>query len=316
MQRSWRRQALAAALITTLAASCGAATARTTHGLTNVTVSAVANEGVAGLYIAQGKGYFRTHGLHVTIQTVTSSAGALPDLLHGRVNVIVGQYSTVIQAEAKGLGPFRVLGPGWNLGSHVEGIVVPKSAPVPTVPDLVGKKIAVNAIGGIDQLLTDNLLSLYHIKPSQVTYVPVPFQAMGVALAAHRVDAADLTEPYLTEAKLRYGVSRVADLDSGPADNLPVSGYTTTQAWLSQNRRTAMAFAAAVAEGNAQVTLHLNVFQQAMEHLLQLSPLVAAVMATGTFPIGLTVAQLQAVADILYRYGGLKQPFSVAGMLL
>lgn len=318
MQSPGLRHALAAAFLITLLAACGSATARTSAAgpqPSSIAVAVVANEGAAGLYIAEQEGLFRRLGLQVTVTTVTSATAALPALLHGSVDVVAGQYSTFIQGQAAGTGEFRVLAPGWSLGPRVEGIVIPAHSPVSAVPQLPGKTIAVNAIGGIDQILSDVVLDTYHVRPAQVHFVAIPFQAMGAALAAHRVDAAYLSEPYLTEAEQQYGVEPVADPDAGPVQGLPVTGYTSTKAWAQRYPKTAAEFAAALAEGNEQATLHPGVFQLAMEHQLHLSALVADVMATGVFPISINAIQLQRVANVLYEFGALKKPFTVTGML-
>ena len=317
MQRPRRRHALAAALVITVTAGCGSATASTGAGpeTPNVSVAVVATESVAGLYIAQNQGYFHKLGLHVTVKTVTSASEALPALLHGSVDVVAGQYTTFIQAQAAGTGQFRVLAPGWNLGPHVEELLVPKQSPIFTVPQLRGQTIAVNAIGGIDQIITDSLLRGYDIQPGQVHFVAIPFQAMGAALAAHRVDAAYLSEPYITEAEQQHGAQVLFDADTGATQGLPVAGYTALKSWALRYPRTAAAFAHAIDEGNAQVTLNPGVFQKAMEDQLHLTKLVADVMAPGTFPIGINAISLQRVANILFEYGALKKQFNVSGML-
>ncbi len=65
-------------------------------------VAAVAAEGAAGLYIAADDGLFAKAGLHVTIQTVTSSSTVIPAMLHGSVDVASGQYTSYIAADAAG----------------------------------------------------------------------------------------------------------------------------------------------------------------------------------------------------------------------
>jgi NitT/TauT family transport system substrate-binding protein len=278
-------------------------------------VAVVATEGAAGLYIAQNQGYFRRLGLKVTLKTVTSATVALPALLHGSVGVVDAQYTTFIQAQAAGTGQFRVLAPGWNLGAHVEEILVPAKSSISTVPQLKGQTIAVNAIGGINQLITDALLHIYGINPGQVHFVAVPFQDMGAALAAHRVDAAYMTEPYITEAEQEHGAQVLLDADTGATQGLPITGYTVLNSWARKYPGTAAAFAKAITEGNAEVTLNAGVFQKAMEDQLHLPPLVADLMATGTFPTGINDSELQRVANLLYQFGALKHPFTVEGML-
>lgn len=318
MQPPRCRHALAAALVTTLIAGCGSATASTGSSgpeKPDITVAAVAAESATGLYIAQDQGLFAKVGLHVTIKTITSPTVAMPALLHGSMDVISGQLSTFISAQAAGTGSFRMLAAGLSLGPRVEAIAIPAHSPISSPAQLTGTTIAVNAVGGIDQILSDVVLRMYHIRPAQVHYVAVPFQAMGVALAAHRVNAAYLTEPYLTEAEQQNGATPIADPDNGPAANIPIAGYTTTQSWFQRYPRTAAAFAKAIDEGNELAVTKLAIFQKAMEDALHITPQVADVMATGTYPLSVNLVQVQRVADVMFEYGALKKPFDVKAMV-
>jgi NitT/TauT family transport system substrate-binding protein len=72
---------------------------------------------------------------------------------------------------------------------------------------------------------------------------------MPAALAARRVDAAFLVEPYLTEAETRSGAVPLLDLDQGATENFPLTGYVTTQAWMRRYPKTAAAFTAALHKG-------------------------------------------------------------------
>jgi NitT/TauT family transport system substrate-binding protein len=322
MQRPQCRHALTAALVTAIimstASGCGSATGSTAAAAVHqadLTVEVVATEAVAGLYIAQDQGLFRKAGLNVTIKTITSATTALPGLLHGRAAVVGAQISTFIQAQAAGLAQFRVLAVANSLGPRLEEIAVPAHSPITRPAQLKGATIAVNAVGGIDQILAEVSLRIYQIGPSEVHYVAVPFQDMGAALAAHRVDAAYLAEPYLTEAEQREGATPLLDPDTGPAQNLPIAAYVTTRAWAREHPGPAAAFARVVDEGNELAQTNASMLQKAMEDQLGIPPLVAAVMATGTFPISVNLVQLQRVADVMQEYGALKQPFNVRGML-
>jgi NitT/TauT family transport system substrate-binding protein len=311
------RGALAAVMIAAtaaMAAGCGTAAARPAAGpeKTSLVVAAVPAESASGLYLAQEQGLFARAGLHVTIKTIVSPTAVLPALLHGRIDVVSGQWSTFIAAQAAGIGTFHALAPGFALGPRVEAIVVRPHSPITTVRRLKGATIAVNAIGGIDQMLANVVLRAYGISRSQVRYVAMPFPDMGAALAAHRVDAAYLTEPYLTTAEEKSGAVIIADPDAGPAAGLAIAGYTVTASWFRRYPRTAAAFARAVEQGNALATTNIALWQHVMAAALHLPPAVADVMASGTYPLDVDPVQLQRVADLMLAYGQLKKPFDAA----
>ena len=72
---------------------------------------------------------------------------------------------------------------------------------------------------------------------------------MGAALAARRVDAAFLIEPYLTQAETRAGDVPLFDIDQGATQDFPLTGYVVTDAWLAKYPRTAAAFTRALGKG-------------------------------------------------------------------
>jgi NitT/TauT family transport system substrate-binding protein len=312
------RHALSMALVTLLAAGCGSAADTTSARgpeLRDITVGVVASESSAGLYIAANQGLFREAGLNVTLKTITGAAAVLPALLHGSVQVIGAQLTTFIQAQASGAAQFRILAPGGSLGPHVESIVVPPGSPVTSPAQLKGKTIAVNAIGGIDQILAEISLRAYGVGPGHAHYAAVPFQGMDKALAAHRVDAAYLAEPYLTEAEQQLGAQVILDPDAGAAQGVMISAYVATRSWAQRYPRTAAAFARAIDQADALIITRPAVFTRAMEDQLHLSPQVADVMAPGTFPTALAGTQVQAVSNLLATAGALKTPFPVKVML-
>jgi NitT/TauT family transport system substrate-binding protein len=303
----------------TLAAGCGSVTASTNTGsgleLSHITVGIVASESSAGVYVAQNQGLFRKAGLQVTLKTITGAAAVLPSLLHGSVDVVAAQLTTFIQAQAKGVSQFRILAPGGSLGPRVQSILVLPHSPITSPQRLNGATVAVDALGGINQILAEETLRDYGIQPAQVHYVAIPYQEMGTALAVHRVNAVYAVEPYITELEEKLGTQSVLDPDQGPAQNLPITADVTTKTWAQKYPRTAAVFAHAIDEADALIVTDPGVFQKAMQDQLHLSPMVVAVMAEGTFPTAVDRVQLQRVADLLYGFGLLKQPFNVKAML-
>jgi NMT1/THI5 like protein len=215
------------------AAACGSSAASATKRdrveKPDVTVAVVPATSVAGLYIAQQRGYFAQAGLHVKIVPVASGVNALPELVRGSVDVDEGQWTSDVAAEAAGAARLRVLAPGNSGGIALEQVVVPPGSPVTTVGQLRGKTIAVNALKGLAVLLTSNVLNSYGVNPASVHFVVIPFPAMAAALTAHRVDAAFMTEPFLSGAEEANGVVPLFDIDQGAAHDFPIAGYVTSQ---------------------------------------------------------------------------------------
>ena len=151
--------------------------------------------------------------------------------------------------------------------------------------------------------------------PAQVHLVAMPFPAMPAALAAGKIDAAYETEPFVTETVRKYGALAVADMDSGAAQDFPLTGYAALASWAAKYPRTAAAFTKAVEQGNATAATNLAVLQRVLSTSLHLSPDITGVMATGTFPTSASPAQIQRAVDLMLQYGQLREPFNVKSLM-
>jgi NitT/TauT family transport system substrate-binding protein len=281
---------------------------------TDIVVGAVPAESAAALYIAQERGIFAAHGLHVVIKTIASTSDVIPDMLHGTIDVASGQFPGFIAAQVAGLGPFHVLASGLSLGPGVNEILAMPSADIASTTALSGTTISVNALAGDGPLLVYSLLATYGMKPGRVHLKALPFPAMGAALAAHQIDAAYCTEPYCTEIQQEYGARVVADTDQGEAKGLPIAGYTVTASWMHRYPHTAAAFAASISAASLVAETNLTALQHALVVSLHLSPRVADVIATGDFPTTLVPADLQEVANLMLQFGELKRYFNVRAL--
>ena len=281
----------------------------------DLVVAVVPAEANAGLYIAQARGLFTKVGLHVTVKPVVSAGAVIPAMRHGSVDVAGGGYVSYIAADAAGVAKMRILAAGFALGPHVNEIIALPRAHIQGPADLRGKTIAINQRGSVGNELTYRALAPYGITPAQVHLVAMPFPAMLAALAAGKIDAAYETEPFVTEAVRKYGALAVADMDSGAAQNFPLTGYAVLTSWAAKYPRTAAAFTKAIEQGNAIAATNLAVLQRVLSTSLHLSPDITGVMATGTFPTSASPAQIQRAADLMLQYGQLRKPFNVKSLM-
>ncbi len=129
---------LAASLATALViAACGSSGGAkpSASGLekTHLTVAALPIVDDAPLFLAIKKGYFKQQGLTVTPKVITQSTLALPDLLHGSVDIVGGgNYVSYMEGQASGTFSLKILVAGDGAASR------PASAywrcPVPASP--------------------------------------------------------------------------------------------------------------------------------------------------------------------------------------
>lgn len=302
-----------------LAAACGSSGTSSkpaSSGLekTNLVVGAVPAETGAAMFIAQERGIFAAHGLHVTVKSITSTTTIVPDMLSGAVDIASGQIPTFIAAQAQGVGSFHLLASGLTLGPGVNEILALKSSGISSPAQLKGKTLAVNAPTGDSALLTDVVLADAGVSPTQVTHKVIPFTDMGVALSQHEVDAMYCTEPTCSAVKAKYGAQVVADTDQGAAQGMLTAGYTATTAWMKKYPKTAAAFTASILEASKIADSNRAALSKALVASLHITSQVASSVAVGTFPTAVSQAKLQQVVNLMIKFGELKGSFNVASL--
>jgi NitT/TauT family transport system substrate-binding protein len=264
-----------------------------------VVVAAVPAPGAAALYIAGQRGLFARAGLNVRVESSVSASDVLPDLVNGSVAVALGQWTSALAAEAAGV-KLTVIAPGNSGGPGLEELVTGPRSGITTVGQLRGEVIAVNALSGLPQALTDSVLAGAGVPASAVRYTAVPFPSMAAALAAHRVAAAFMVAPYLSQAAGQV----LADIDDSPATRgIPVTGYYASRAWAGAHKAQLAAFTSALAQGQKIAAADPTAARQAIATYTGVSAAVAAKMALGTFPASATAAGLDRVGTLMQRYG-------------
>jgi NitT/TauT family transport system substrate-binding protein len=306
---------VAVGLLAAGCASAGGSASPSSLEKRDLIVAAVPATDSAGVYIAEQDGLFAAEGLHVKIVPAISSATVIAQQLAGQLDITSGNYVSYIEADAQDHDGLKILAAGSVVEPGNQELMVPGDSSVRTVADLKGKTIGVNVIGGIGSLLTDSMLRDNEITPGQVHFVPVAFPDMAAALKDHRIAAAFMPEPFVTGAEESVGAEPLADLDAGAAQGLPISGYVVTQSWLHKYPNTAAAFRRALVAAQRIADTDPQAVERAMVTYSGVSKTAAAVMAAPEFPLDTDSVLIQRVADLMFQFGMLSQPYSTKQML-
>jgi len=296
-------------------ASASSSASGSSGTMTNIVVGSLPVLDTAGLQVAIKEGFFTQAGLNVTVKSVAQSTVAIPDLLHGSIDVIGGgNYVSFLEAQAHGTFPVEFLAPAVDCTTNNYGVVAMPSSGITKPSDLAGKTIAVNLTQNIQTLTTNAVLSADGVSASSVKYVQIPFPSMVAALKAGRVNAISAVEPFLSAA-LAAGGKLVTSTCTGPTADFPMSGYITTQTWASQHAAAAKAFQTALEKGNAYANANPAVVRSVIPTYTTMSAAAAANVPLGTYPGSLSTATLQRIATLM-KSGGLTAPSDVSSILL
>jgi NitT/TauT family transport system substrate-binding protein len=300
-----------------LAAGCTSATAASSDGqdgLTRVDVGVLPIIDDAPLFIALRDGLFRAQGLDVTPVMLDSGEQATDELLSGKLQFAFSNYVTMILA-ASGGSKLRVVADGGQTLADTNVIMVAKNSPIQSVTQLRGKSIAVNAVGNIGSLMIDSTLETFGVPVKSVKLVVMPFPAMAAALQHHAVDAAWMSEPFVTESGEQIGAEELADTATGALANFPIAGYETLQSYAQQNPATVAAFQHAIVQAEGMAANRSVVEQALPTYITGMTPAIVSAVHMDSYPTSLSAIRLQRVADAMLSAGMLARPFNVQQLL-
>jgi len=325
-----RTRILAPPLVIALIAlsGCGglAATAGSTspNGLqkTTLNVAVVPAVDSAGFFVALHDGLFAKEGLTIHYTPAVSSDEVIDQQVAGKYDITGGNYVSYIQHYVDDHQPLEIIAEGSVMQQGTQAIYTMPGSKIKTLSELKGHLLGINAPLNINYLLAASVLTENGIALNDVQFPtqPIPFPEMAAELAAGKIDAAAMPEPFATAAEQQYGAVELADLNQGATQQFPIQGYVVTKSWAEQNPGTLKAFITALAQGQAIADTSRSSIEQAMESLSgpqngQIPPIVASVMALNIYPTAIDKIRIQRVADVMFQFGLLHSRFNVTPMI-
>jgi len=193
-------------------------------------------------------------------------------------------------------------------------IVAVPGSPVRSVADLAGKRIAVTATNTISDALVKSAMREAGVDFSGVQWISVPFPETAPALARGDVDAAFLTEPFITIAQRSVGAVPIVDTATGAAEDLPTAGYAALARYVDENADAIAGFQRAMLRATDEAQDRSRVEPLLVQHS-GIDAETAAATALLTFRSELDAQRLQRVPDLLLDFGVLSRPVDAAAMI-
>jgi NitT/TauT family transport system substrate-binding protein len=289
---------------------------------TTLNVAVVPAVDSAGFFVALHEGLFAQHGLTIHYTPAVSSDEVIDQQVAGQYDITGGNYVSYIQHYVDDHQQLKIIAEGSVMQEGAQAIYTMPRTHITTLSGLKGHLLGINAPFNINYLLVASVLTENGIKLSQVRFPtqPIPFPDMAAELAAGKIAAAAMPEPFATGAEQQFGAVPLADLNQGATASFPIQGYVVTKSWAEQNPNTLKAFVAALAQGQEIADTSRSAIERAMESLQgpqngQIPPIIAAVMAINIYPTSIDKVRIQRVADVMFQFGLLKTPFNVSPMI-
>jgi NitT/TauT family transport system substrate-binding protein len=273
-------------------------------------------DGGAQAWYAQSLGLFQSAGITAEISAISNGSAITAGVVGGTIDVGYSALLTLAAAHEKGV-PINVIAPAGNYlkTAPISTLMVPADSPAKTAKDLNGKTIAVNGIKNITQLATEAWSDQNGGDWKSLNFVEMGFPEMPAALAAHRVDAAFVTEPIVSSA-LHSGVARnIGTPYDAIAPVFTISAWFVTGAWSKANPALVRRLSTVFRQASAWANTHDAESAQILSGITKLPLAVVAGMTRSRFAETVTAKALQPTIDSAARYGLLAKSFPAADLI-
>jgi NitT/TauT family transport system substrate-binding protein len=186
-------------------------------------------------------------------------------------------------------------------------LVVPKGSPIKGVQDLPGKTIAVNALRGLAEVVISRSLEKQGIDYKKVKLLEVPFPDMPAALDQHRVDAALLTEPFLS-AVLAEGGTPIDAPSVETLPSFPNGVYVAASKYIAENGAVVDRFARAMNKSLDYAQSHPDEVRKIIPTFTKTPPEAAAKLRLPAFDSELDRKGIELEAELTAKYGIIDAP--------
>ncbi len=256
------------------------------------------------VYYAQDNGYIQNAGLTVEVAVNPSTPAIASAVVAGSYDVGYATVSTLAVARTKGL-PFVIIAPDSqeNQSQIQSGIVVPLHSPIQTAKDFDGVTFGTSGLNTLGEYLPRAWVDKHGGDATSMKFVEVPFPQMPEALAAGRIGAAYVVEPFLSII-VKHGIGRVLNSgDDAIAPTYLAAAWYTTEQWAKAHPDLVSRFSGALARAARWANANPAKVIPIVANYLKADPAILAISTRTYFADALVPAQIQPVIDITAKYG-------------
>ena len=205
------------------------------------------------VFWARDKGIFAANGLEVELVRTQGGSAGLAAIIGGSADAaFTNAFSTII-AYNQGF-PISWIATAYNTTEaplpEPNAIMARAGTGIESPEDLVGKRIGVNELGGVNQIVTSVWLRKFGIDPTDVNFVALPFGELVPSVVSGRLDAAQV--PRSMAAGAGDDAVLLGDPYRDGTGKVVFAGYVVNNDWLEENPDAARAFLASLDQANQE----------------------------------------------------------------
>ena len=265
-------------------------------------VAYIAVDDEAEAMYAKDAGFFAKAGLNVELQPM-ENAGAIASAVAGG-SIDIGFLPAIVLAIAHSKNvPLAAIAPGseFTAKGPITSLFVAPASPIRKASDLNGKTVAVPGLGSIAEYGARTWIDKNGGDATTVKFLEVPFPIMPDALNGGRVDAAMITEPFLTVAKKTERLLAPTPFLS-IAPDFAFGDWVTTPQWAKDHADIVTRFGAAMRETAAWANKNQSASGVILQKYTKIDPALLATMSRSQYAERFSTATLQPIVDLAAKY--------------
>jgi NitT/TauT family transport system substrate-binding protein len=269
-------------------------------------------DGFAQGYYAQDKGFFKAAGFDVTLMGLPNGAAISAAVAGGALDIGVSNVVQIASAIAHN-APFTVIADG-ALSNAGAQLVVASTSLLKTAQDLVGKTVAVEALGDLTQIAPSVWLEQSGVDYHKVHFIEIHFPEMGAALSRGTVDAAMMGEPFLSAINGKSG-RVLATPYAAIAPEFLISAWFTTRDFAAKNRDTIKRFASVMSDTARWANANHDQSGQILATYTHADPAVISKMTRSLYVTSPDPKYILPLLTQLYKFHAIDKPLTVADVV-
>jgi len=270
-------------------------------------------EGVADLFYADQRGYFKSAGLDVSIDVLANGQNFIAGVVAGTYDLAPTTIPAIAIAREQGIMIKCVAPQGMYVSATPSALVlVLPDSPLHTARDLNGKTIASSGLNNLPAVALRVWLTKNGADASSVKVVEFPIAAMADALRLGRIDAAIVTEPFITLAKDLRSLGSPYD---AIAPRFISSAWFASDTWLATNGDVARSFADAMRKTHVWANGRPKELIPMLQQATKISSDLASTMRLSSWGTELDPNLIQPLLNVAASAGMLPRPISAEDLI-
>lgn len=286
--------------------------AQTSAGSLSIRLGDVPVDQFAEGYYAQDMGFFKNAGLNVELMPITTGAQISAAIAGGAMDIGISNTAGLANAISHG-APFVIVA-GGGLSDASAVLVVAKNSPLAAAKDLEGKTVGVETLGDLTQIAPSAWMEQNGADYRKVRFIEIHFPEVSAAIERGAVDAAMLTEPFLSAANGKT-VRILAKPYTSIAPAFMVSAWFSTRDYVAKNPEVVKRFVAAMSDTARWANEHHDLSADILAKYTKIDLATIKTMARTSYAPAAEPRFIQPLLTQLYKFHAIAKPLTVADVL-